>query len=186
MPKVHKQPLNLRPMVSCVNSFPAIFSKWLDNKMKRLLHLVPSYIKDSTDLLKELQNLNIPPGAKLFTADAIAMHTNINTETGINAIENILYKSVLNQFGTLWWNIDNLSRSTTFLDLQLTIKGNKIKTKTLQKPMKLYLYIPPLSAHPLGCFKSLITGELLRYWKQNSDPKDFIEITSLFIQRLLD
>jgi len=77
------------------------------------------------------------------------MHTNINTETGINAIENILYKSVLNQFGTLWWNIDNLSRSTTFLDLQLTIKGNKIKTKTLQKPMKLFLYTPPTLCTPI-------------------------------------
>jgi hypothetical protein len=96
------------------------------------------------------------------------------------------FKSALNQFGTLKWNIDNLAHSTTFLDLELTIEGNKIKAKTFQKPMNLYLYIPPLSAHPLGCFKSLITGELLRYWKQNSDPKDFIEITSLFIQPLLD
>jgi hypothetical protein len=50
-----------------------------------------SYIKDSTDLLQELQNLYIPPGAKLFTADAIAMYTNINTEMGINTIENILF-----------------------------------------------------------------------------------------------
>jgi hypothetical protein len=260
MPKVHKQPINLRPVVSCINSFPAIFSKWLDYKMKQLLHLVPSYIKDSTDLLQELQNLYIPPGAKLFTADAITTYTNINTETGINAIENILFnhqnmkptqfpkelflttlklvmennifsfsdtfwiqlqgtamgtpaeplysilsyshhensqilnkfnnnliyykrfiddvlgvwlptteldwlefKSTLNQFGTLKWNINNLSHSTTFLDLQLTIEGNKIKTKTFQKPMNLYLYIPPLSAHSLGCFKR-ITGELLRYW----------------------
>jgi hypothetical protein len=41
MPKVHKTPMQLRPVVSCVNSFPSIFSSWLDFRMKELLHLVP-------------------------------------------------------------------------------------------------------------------------------------------------
>jgi len=42
MPKVHKTPLQLRPVVSCINSFPLIFSTWLDFRMKELLHLIPS------------------------------------------------------------------------------------------------------------------------------------------------
>jgi hypothetical protein len=50
--------------------------------------------------------------------------------------------------------------------------------------MNLYTYIPPLSAHPKSCFKGLITGELLQYWHQNTDERDFINITSLFIKRL--
>jgi hypothetical protein len=50
--------------------------------------------------------------------------------------------------------------------------------------MNLYTYIQPLSAHPKSCFKGLITGELLQYWHQNTDEKDFINITSLFIKRL--
>ena len=52
--------------------------------------------------------------------------------------------------------------------------------------MNLYLYIPPLSAHPKSCFNGhgLIIGEILRYWHQNSNKNDFINITSLFIQRL--
>jgi len=95
------------------------------------------------------------------------------------------FKTLLDQFGTLQCNIEELMNSTTFLDLQLTIEGNLSKTKTFQKPMNLYSYIPPISAHPLGCFKGLIMGELLRYWRQNSDSKDFIEITSLFFQCLL-
>jgi len=96
------------------------------------------------------------------------------------------FKTLLDQFGTLQWNTEELMNSTTFLDLQLTIEGNLSKTKTFQKPMNLYSYIPPISAHPLGRFKGLIMGELLRYWRQNSDPKDFIKITSLFFQRLLN
>jgi hypothetical protein len=250
--------------------------------MKQLLPLFPSFVKNSTDLLKELKHLYIPNGAKLFTAYATAMYTNIDTSTGVKAIEDIFhhhnnfipkdfpkefflstlklmmdnnifcfsdtfwiqrqgttmgtpaaplysiitfghhenqqiltkyksnlifykrfiddifgvwlptnnsdwssFKTLLDQFGTLRWNIEELTNSMTFLDLQLTIEGNLIKTKTFQKPMNLYSYIPPISAHPLGCFKGLIMGELLRYWRQNSDSKDFIEITSLFFQCLL-
>jgi hypothetical protein len=52
--------------------------------------------------------------------------------------------------------------------------------------MNLYTYIPPLSAHPNSCYKGMITGEILRYWCQNSNKKDFINITLLFIQRLVN
>ena len=51
--------------------------------------------------------------------------------------------------------------------------------------MNLYLYIPPLSAHPPSCFKGLIFGELRRYWSQNS-PETFQKLLSKFIQRLVD
>ena len=282
MPKVHKTPLKLRPVVSCINSFNSIFSTWLDFRMKQLLPLIPSYIKDSRDLLKEIQTLHIPSDAKIFTADASAMYTNIDTNTGIKAFHdlfdryaeeiptdfpqglflhvleivmnnnvfsfgdtfwlqtdgtamgtpaaplysiitygvhentvllprygrNLLYykrfiddilgiwidtpsktwdqfKIDVNQFGKLQWNIEEPSVTTTFLDLRLTIQRNKIVTSTFQKPMNLYLYIPPLSAHPKSCFKGFITGEILRYWNQNSNEEDFISLTSQFIQRLL-
>ncbi len=282
MPKIHKNPLKLRPVVSCVNSFNSIYSNWLDFKMKELLPLIPSYIKDSKDLLKELQTLQIPPHAKLFTADATAMYTNIDTNMGTQAFkdlfttyndqipqnfpreyfltvleivmnnnifsfgdtfwlqlegtamgtpaaplysiitygfhenttilpqyhQNLLYykrfiddifgiwidtpatsweqfKIHLNQFGRLQWNIEDLTTSTTFLDLSISIKDNQLYTSTFQKPMNLYLYIPPLSAHPKSCFKGFITGEILRYWNQNTDEEDFISITAQFIQRLL-
>jgi len=61
------------------------------------------------------------------------------------------------------------------------IKNNKLSTATYQKPLKLYLYIPPLSAHPSSCLKGLLTGELNRYWFQNSEKEDFIDVTTKFI-----
>jgi hypothetical protein len=88
MPKVHKNPIQLRPVVSCVNSFPSIFSTLLDFKMKELLHLIPFYIKISTELLKELKELILPPRAKLFTVDASSMYTNIDTTTCLQALNN--------------------------------------------------------------------------------------------------
>jgi hypothetical protein len=70
------------------------------------------------------------------------------------------------------------------LDLEINIQGNTITTKTYQKDMNLYLYIPPLSAHPPSCFKGLITGEVRRYWLQNN-LEDFQQLLSKFIERLI-
>jgi hypothetical protein len=282
MPKVHKTPMQLRPVVSCINSFPSIFSTWLDFRMKDLLHLMPSYLKNSTELIKGLQDISLPPGARLFTADASSMYTNIDTDTGLQALRNLFttyrdiipmtfpkdfflltleiimnnnvfsfgntfwlqlqgtamgtpaaplysiltygyhentqilntfktnliyykryiddifgiwvdspdntwesFKLALDQFGSLHWNLENLTTSTNFLDLQIDIIEGCIQTKTYQKELNLYLYIPPQSAHPTSCLKGLITGELIRYWSQNTQEEDFINITQLFIQRLM-
>jgi len=279
MPKVHKTPIQLRPVVSCINSFPSIFSTWLDFRMKELLHIIPSYIKNSTELINDLQHVNLPKGAKLFTADATSMYTNIDTATGIQAFKNLFdkytevistnfpkefflqtleivmgynifsfgdtywqqlkgtamgtpaaplysiltygyfentrilntyhrnliyykryidnifgiwvdspettwedFKQTLDQFGQLRWNLEDRTTSTNFLDLHINIVQDQIQTKTFQKELNLYLYIPPTSAHPSSCFKGLITGELIRYWTQNTQEKDFIHITQLFIQ----
>ena len=49
------------------------------------LSLVPTYLRDSHHVLKELRELKeLPPNAKLFTFDAVSMYTNINTPHGID------------------------------------------------------------------------------------------------------
>jgi len=65
--------------------------------MKELLFLIPSYVKNSKQILEELQDLKLPPNAKLFKADATAMYTNIDTETGLQAFQNLfqLYNQLI-------------------------------------------------------------------------------------------
>jgi len=79
LPKVHKNPLSLRPVVSTVNSFLPAFSIWLDYQMKELLPLIKSHVKNS------IKELNIPDNALLFSADAQCMYTNIDTDIGLQA-----------------------------------------------------------------------------------------------------
>jgi hypothetical protein len=67
------------------------------------------------------------------------------------------------------------------LDLTLSInaQGN-IETKTYFTPKNLHLYIPANLAHPSGCFIGTISGNVIRYWNQNSDNKDYAELISKF------
>ena len=71
------------------------------------------------------------------------------------------------------------------MTISVTNNG-KIKTKTYQKEMNLYLYIPPSSAHPAGMIKGLIYSAIRRYKRQNTDRKDFVEMVRLLYQRLWD
>jgi hypothetical protein len=91
VPKIQKQPIKYRPVVSCINCFNAVFSTWLDYKMKSLLHCIPTYLKDSNVLLQDLQQLPpLPPNARIFTADATAMYTNIDCNTELEAFNFLL------------------------------------------------------------------------------------------------
>jgi hypothetical protein len=81
--KVHKTKTSMRPVVSCVNSVPEIFSKHADYWLKKLVSdILPTYIRDSAHLISGLTSTfphGLPPGAKLFSVDAVGMYANIDT-----------------------------------------------------------------------------------------------------------
>jgi len=279
--KIHKTPIKTRPIVSCVNSYLNVFSKWLAHRFNDLLPNVPTYVKDSFQVLDELKALHLPSHAKLFTCDAVSMYTNIDSLHGIEVISlwleeysleippdfpTLLFQKILqtvmthnvfqldntfwlqtsgtsmgtscacayatlywgyierkhilpkwqhhllylrrfiddklgiwigpeedfqtfiddlNSYSQLQWETEGLKTSITFLDLTIDVNANgTIKTKTFQKPTNLHLYIPPNSAHPPGVLKSIIYGNLRRYWLQNTDVTDYINIAQQFASRL--
>ena len=64
----------------------------------------------------------------------------------------------------LIWDTSDLSTEVNFLDLTITILPDmSIVTKTYQKDMNLYLYLPKLSAYPPSSLKGLVTGNLISY-----------------------
>jgi hypothetical protein len=270
--------------VSCVGSFAEIFSKWLDVQLKKLLPLSPTYLQDSNQVLDELEALGpLPPDAKLFTADAVSMYTNIDTchalmvfshwfrdysdeiptdfpkELFLKILELVMTRNVFSfddtywlqtagtamgtstacvyatmyyaqhertsilptygdqlpyfkrfiddiigiwiggdspawtqfqsdlSFGSLRWETSKLSNSVVFLDLAISIDpdSRRLITRTYQKPMNLFLYIPPTSAHAHGVLKSIVYGNLQRFWRQNTHRSDFIQVAGQFAQHLI-
>jgi hypothetical protein len=95
------------------------------------------------------------------------------------------FQQTLNNWGNLQWKCEVPSLKTTFLDLELELRNSSVITRTFQKEMNLYLYIPLLSAHPPSCLKGLITGELRRFWLQNNHS-NFQRILVKFIERLTE
>lgn len=91
--KVHKTPLKSRPVVSCSGSYLEGLGKWVDSKLKIVAQAQKSYFKSSAELMKELKNKKLPRNARLFTADAKAMYTNIPTERALRLIGEYLRKN---------------------------------------------------------------------------------------------
>ena len=310
IPKVHKNPIAYRPIVSSVNSKMGDLSKWLDVKLQSVVHLCPCYLKDSRALLKKLKRLGqLPPTAVVVTADAVSMYTNIDLDHCLLVLQRwfelhatelpagfpirmilksvrlVMFNNVFQfddtywlqlvgtamgtsvacmiatiyfsyheetrilprfahqhvvplmqlppirdrmpafktpplllharliddaiqiwdlaelptfqrqdfqqfmrkelQFGILDWKVTKPAKQVDFLDLTVTINcRGKIWTKTYVKPMCLHLYIPPASAHPPGVLKSLIFGNLQRFWIQCSRQEDFVAVSKSFFGHL--
>jgi hypothetical protein len=283
LPKLHKNPIVDRPIISGINNITEVISKIADYFMKQIIPSTPTHLKDSQTLIKEIKEIGqLPPHAKLFTADATAMYTNIQPDVGIEAIagwiqaypqtvpkdipqglllqlldiimrrnvfsfddtnwlqtigtamgtpcacsyatlsyafheiqqiltefSNFLlilkrfiddmfgiwidgpgkkweqFKKALEGFGQLKWICSSLTDSVTFLDLTITInKQGTIETTTYIKPKNLHLYIPAMSAHPPGCLKGTIFGNLIRYWNQNSNISDYKSLVQAFSKHL--
>jgi hypothetical protein len=97
------------------------------------------------------------------------------------------FTTEMNNFGSLKWEAEPLSKTVNFLDLTIEITNDgEIKTKTFQKAMNLYLYLCPSSAHPPGVLKGLIFGSLQRYWRQNSATTDYQHMVHKLYDHLRD
>ena len=85
--KIHKTPWATRPVVSTCGTLMAGLSKWTDYWLQQLTPNIPTYLRDSSQLLEQLKKLGpLSPGARLFTADAVSMYTNIETSHGLRII----------------------------------------------------------------------------------------------------
>jgi hypothetical protein len=71
------------------------------------------------------------------------------------------------------------------MDMTLTIADNKFDITLYEKPLNLYLYIPPSSAHPPGMATGLIFGMVLRIMKLCSKITDVQRQICVFYRRLL-
>jgi hypothetical protein len=91
----------------------------------------------------------------------------------------------LEVFGQLQWICRDLTDSVIFLDLTLSInKQGTIETTTYINPKNLHLCIPAMSAHPPGCLKGTIFGNLIRYWNQNINISDYKSLVQSFSKHL--
>ena len=95
LPKIHK-PMHKwpvpgkmppgRPIISDCDSESYKASDYIDHFLKPLASKHASYIKDTTDFLNKLKEVQIRPETLLITMDVESMYTNIDHQSGLNAI----------------------------------------------------------------------------------------------------
>jgi hypothetical protein len=95
------------------------------------------------------------------------------------------FSASLNSFRLLRWDIDEPSSSIDYLDLTITIKDRRIITRTYQKEMNLYQYLPPHSSHPPSTLRGMIYSLMRTYYKQNTHKQDYISTVILMFHHLL-
>lgn len=90
LPKVHKSltaPPG-RPIVAQNDSLLAPLSEFVDFHIKPYVHTLPAYIKDSTDFINKITNINgISDDMLLVTLDIASLYTNIPHEGGLDALK---------------------------------------------------------------------------------------------------
>ena len=89
--KVHKNPYTFRPIVATCGTALYILSKWLDNKLQQLKPYISMFVKDGDDFWDKLKDFRpLPSNARVFTADANSMYTNIDTEHALIILRKFL------------------------------------------------------------------------------------------------
>ncbi|KAL7480390.1 hypothetical protein ACHAW6_006083 [Cyclotella cf. meneghiniana] len=94
--------------------------------------------------------------------------------------------NTMQQWYKLQWTFSARTTVVNFMDLSITIHptGN-IVTTMFEKPLNLYLFIPPHSVHPCGLIKGLIYGSILQIHCPCSDQQDIkARVHDLFYQFL--
>ncbi len=134
------------------------------------------------EYLKEFQ-ANLPL-YKRFIDDGIGCWVPLaHHNAADDALQFANFKKAVNS-NCLNWIFEDLSMSVNFMDMTLTIVGDKIETTLYEKPTALHLYIPPHSSHPPGCVKGHIYGETLRIHRLCSEQEDITNRMVTFFRRL--
>ena len=88
--KIHKQGNPCRPSISSNGHPTERISEFVDYHLKPLVQTLPSYIKDTTHFLLQLQNLGpLPENAILVTLDVSSLYTNIPHKEGEEACRHL-------------------------------------------------------------------------------------------------
>ena len=83
--KIHKNPTGIRPIVSSCDSITEKISQFVDRWLQSYVTSLPSYIKDTTEFINQIEQLKPLTNCKLASIDVSSLYTNIPHEEGIQS-----------------------------------------------------------------------------------------------------
>lgn len=285
--KLHKgPPIKTRPVCSTCGSIAEAIGQYVNEKLQPIARAQRSWFRDSFTLKKLLDKITLPPNAQLYTSDATAMYTNIDSNAALEVLSEYLrrpevmskfdynadclieaiaivlrsniikfgdifarqkkgvamgicpappiaiiffavheeyllskwgssiffylrfiddvfgiwltnpdritdesewekFQEDMNKFNGLPWEFTKRTSKVDFMDMTISINGNKLSTDLFEKEMALYLFIPPHSAHTPSSIIGLVTGQMLRIFSLCSEEQSIQVHVYNFFHRLL-
>ena len=89
------------------------------------------------------------------------------------------------QDGGLDWGFSNPGNQVVFMDLTISIVGDRIRTTLFEKDLALYQYTPPSSAHPPGLLNGFVIGQVLHFHQLCTSISDVNDKMRLLHKRLM-
>jgi hypothetical protein len=143
IPKVHKTPVKMRPIVPSHSWVTTAASKLLDSRLKPIVDKYPWCVKGTLHCLENLEEIQcFDPNIVLFAADVESLYTNIDIDEGLRRVECILR---MNQVQETSFLIDLLRFVLTNNYFQFRgkyyhqIKGTAMGTNTAPSYANLFL-----------------------------------------------
>lgn len=92
LPKIHKSLIDPpgHPIVASCGSVTEYLSQFLVRFLRPLLDSVPSYLKDTTMLLNELEKLQLGENWRLASINVVSPYSHIRHSKCIRAVRNLL------------------------------------------------------------------------------------------------
>lgn len=92
LPKVHKQtkPLKGRPIVAGIGGLTEQVGVYIDQILNPFVLSLPSYVRDTQDLLKKLEGIVLEDNTLLVSIDVESLYTSIRHDLGVEACRHFL------------------------------------------------------------------------------------------------
>ena len=86
MPKIHKNEFGIRPIISCLSHVTSKICKAIEIMLNPFIKNVKHILKDSQQLLQELENFSYNGNMNLYSCDFESLYTKIDSLQAINTI----------------------------------------------------------------------------------------------------
>ena len=90
LPKIHKEGVPLRPIVSSIGAVTYYTSKELSRILKPLVGRSPYHIQNSQDFIQQIQGIQLQPNQCMVSFDVKALFTSVPIQPAITIIKKLL------------------------------------------------------------------------------------------------
>jgi hypothetical protein len=169
--KLNKQPISGRPVCLDCESLPHALGCWVDETLQPIVKDQALYLKNSAALKEELERMEIPHNASMFTYDAVAMYPSINMAQCIaRLLEYLSSPEISSKYG--------FSPKALLEALTLVMLNNRMRLGDI--------IVKQLSGIAMGMLPAPTIANLFMAIYENTHVLLYIPQVMLYLRRFID